>query len=84
MKNAIVVNMGDIISKVSNNLIKATRHRVLDIGTERYSMPYFMSPKHSARISPLHLQSRRQSAEDSEYEKNEANKKEMDQLISFG
>jgi len=55
VKNAIVVNMGDIISKISNNLIKATKHRVLDIGKDRYSMPYFMSPKHSARISPLHL-----------------------------
>jgi isopenicillin N synthase-like dioxygenase len=65
--------MGDCLAKMSNNLIKATRHRVLDIGSERYSMPYFMTPKHSARISPLHLQSRRQSAEDLDYEKNEDN-----------
>ena len=84
MKNAIVVNMGDIISKISNNLIKATKHRVLDIGKERFSMPYFMSPKHSARISPMHLQSNRESCEDASYEKDQANKKEMDQLISFG
>jgi isopenicillin N synthase-like dioxygenase len=53
--------MGEIIAKISNNLIKATKHRVLDIGKERFSMPYFMSPKHSARISPMHLQSIRDS-----------------------
>ena len=57
---------------------------VLDIGKERFSMPYFMSPKHSARISPMHLQSNRESCEDASYEKDQANKKEMDQLISFG
>ena len=84
MKNSVIVNMGDCLAKMSNNLIKATRHRVLDIGKDRYSMPYFMTPKHSARISPLHLQSKRQSCEDANYEKDEANKKEMDQLLSFG
>ena len=76
--------MGAIIEKISNNLIKATKHRVLDIGKDRYSMPYFMSPKHPARISPMHLQSHRQSCEDANYEKDESNKREMEQLLSFG
>lgn len=47
---AIVVNLGDMISRITNNTLKATLHRVLDIGVDRYSCPFFFEPHYSARI----------------------------------
>ena len=64
VKNAIVINIGATLEKISNNKIVATRHRVLDIGCERYSTPFFFEPKFSARISNNTLSSKRQQCED--------------------
>jgi len=66
-KNAIIVNIGDTLERISNYEIKATKHRVLDIGCERFSSPFFFDPKFSARISNNLLQSKRTSCEDREY-----------------
>ncbi len=30
--------------------MKATKHRVLDIGIDRYSSPFFFEPRYAARI----------------------------------
>ena len=49
-KNNLVVNVGTLFSNITNNKLKATMHRVLDIGRERYSCPFFMSPKFDAKI----------------------------------
>ena len=57
-----------MLERISNQKIKATKHRVRDIGVERYSCPFFFDPKYSARISPKHLESARLSCEDLEYE----------------
>ena len=73
LKNAIIVNIGNMLERISNNKIKATMHRVRDIGVERYSCPFFFDPKYSARISPNHLKSTRKSCEDNEYEAAEEN-----------
>jgi len=35
---------------VTDGKLKSTVHRVLDIGRERYSSPYFFEPKFTARI----------------------------------
>lgn len=48
--NNIVVNLGDLFSHVTNNRLKATQHRVMDIGCERYSSPFFFEPKSSSVI----------------------------------
>ena len=48
--NNIVVNLGDLFSHVTNFRLKATQHRVMDIGCERYSSPFFFEPKSSAVI----------------------------------
>ena len=48
--NQLVVNLGDTFSRITNFTLKATKHRVLDIGIERFSSPFFLEPKHSARI----------------------------------
>ena len=46
----IVVNLGDMLSRITNYKLRATKHRVLDIGVERYSSPYFFEPYYSASI----------------------------------
>ena len=48
--NAIVVNLGDMLSRITNYKLKATKHRVLDIGVERFSSPFFFEPNYSANI----------------------------------
>lgn len=78
VKNGIVMNIGYTLEKISGHAIKATLHRVLDIGRERYSAPFFFDPKFSARISPKLFLSSRKSAEDLEYEADPENKEEMD------
>jgi isopenicillin N synthase-like dioxygenase len=50
MKNHLVVNLGDTLSRVTNFRLKATKHRVLDIGIARYSNPFFLSPKYGTVI----------------------------------
>ena len=83
VKNTIALNIGEILSRISNYKIKATRHRVLDIGVERYSCPFFLEPKFSARISDNILQSKRRQCEDLRYDKDPANAKEVKQLRSY-
>ena len=39
-----------MLSRITNYKLKATKHRVLDIGIERYSNPFFLDPKYSAKI----------------------------------
>jgi len=48
--DCIVVNLGEVFQRITNFKLKATEHRVLDIGVERYSSPFFMDPKYSAVI----------------------------------
>ncbi|PWY95093.1 thymine dioxygenase [Aspergillus sclerotioniger CBS 115572] len=56
LKNAIVMNVGDLLQRWSNNRLRSTNHRVRlpqlsdrfegpnRMTRERYSIPYFMSP----------------------------------------
>ena len=48
--NTIVVNLGDMLSRITNYTLKATKHRVLDIGVERFSSPFFLEPRYAAEI----------------------------------
>jgi len=48
--NTLVVNLGDMLSRITNYKLKATKHRVLDIGVERFSSPFFFEPHYAARI----------------------------------
>lgn len=50
MPNAIIVNLGDMISRITNYTLRATYHRVLDIGVERFSSPFFFEPHYTAKI----------------------------------
>jgi isopenicillin N synthase-like dioxygenase len=40
-RNELIVNFGDMLSMITNHQVKATKHRVLDIGIERFSNPFF-------------------------------------------
>mmetsp|Transcript_10144 Transcript_10144/g.16615 ORF Transcript_10144/g.16615 Transcript_10144/m.16615 type:complete len:343 (+) Transcript_10144:454-1482(+) len=50
VSNTLVVNVGDMFARLTNYRLKATYHRVVDIGVERYSSPMFLEPRYSARI----------------------------------
>ena len=50
LKNCLVVNLGDMLSRATNFKLKATKHRVLDIGIDRFSSPFFLEPKFSTEV----------------------------------
>ena len=70
VKDAIALNVGDMLAKLSGYRLKATRHRVLDIGCERFSCPFFLEPKFSARINDKIISSSRTQCEDFPFDKN--------------
>lgn len=41
---SLVVNIGDLLSRMTNRRFKATMHRVRDVGGDRYSVPFFFEP----------------------------------------
>ncbi|VVU95535.1 2OG-Fe(II) oxygenase superfamily [seawater metagenome] len=49
-KDSLLINLGTCLSKMTNNKLKATKHRVMDIGVERFSNPFFFDPNFSAKI----------------------------------
>ena len=44
LPDVLVVNVGEQLAEMSNGRFKATTHRVLDIGGERFSLPFFYEP----------------------------------------
>ncbi|MEX0799141.1 MAG: 2OG-Fe(II) oxygenase family protein, partial [Bacteriovoracaceae bacterium] len=49
----LVVDSGDMLSRITNDIIPATIHRVVnpdDSGSERFSMPYFVHPHPAAML----------------------------------
>ncbi|XP_063721667.1 probable iron/ascorbate oxidoreductase DDB_G0283291 [Symsagittifera roscoffensis] len=50
-KNCLVMNIGRLLAKLTDGELQATMHRVVDIGEERYSAPYFFEPSFFADIS---------------------------------
>jgi isopenicillin N synthase-like dioxygenase len=47
------INFGGLLERWTGGRIKATRHRVLGLGEERFSIPFFFEPRPDARIAPL-------------------------------
>jgi len=50
----IVVDSGDMLSRITNEVIPATTHRVVnpgDDGSDRFSMPFFVHPHANAMLS---------------------------------
>ncbi len=53
-KNAVIVDAGDMLARITNNHIPATTHRVVNPdgpNISRYSMPFFMHPHPDAMLS---------------------------------
>ncbi len=54
MEDAFVVNVGDMLHRMSNGKLLSTPHRVINTtGKERYSVPFFFDPHVSTDIAPL-------------------------------
>lgn len=58
LPNQIVVNVGDMLQRLTNNKLKSTTHRVVNPpkalwGTARYSLPFFLHPKPSMSLACL-------------------------------
>lgn len=49
----IVVNFGKLLERWTSGRIRATEHRVLSPGRERFSLPFFYEPHADAEIAPL-------------------------------
>lgn len=47
----VIVNLGEMLSEMSGNRIKATHHRVVDTGGKRYSCPFLLEPGYFGRMS---------------------------------
>jgi isopenicillin N synthase-like dioxygenase len=48
-----IVNIGDLVEGWTNGVFKATQHRVVNIGRERYSMPLFFAADYHTEVEPL-------------------------------
>ena len=54
LENSFVVNVGDMLHRMTNGLLRSTPHRVINrSGRERYSCPFFYDPHVSLDVAPL-------------------------------
>ena len=54
MTDAFVVNVGDMLHRMSNGRLLSTPHRVINTsGRERYSVPFFFDPHVHTTVAPL-------------------------------
>ena len=53
-KDAYIVNVGDMLHRLSNTHLRSTPHRVINkSGQERYSVPFFYDPPVTYDVAPL-------------------------------
>jgi isopenicillin N synthase-like dioxygenase len=58
LPNAVVVNVGDMLQRLTNNALRSTTHRVVNPpralwGTSRFSIPFFLHPISEMRLDCL-------------------------------
>ncbi len=53
IEGTFIVNVGDMLEGWTNSLFKATQHRVVNTGRERFSMPLFFSVDYHTEVEPL-------------------------------
>jgi isopenicillin N synthase-like dioxygenase len=54
-EGTLAVTFGRLLERWTGGRIRATRHRVLSTGSERFSLPFFYEPGAAAEIAPLPL-----------------------------
>jgi len=52
-EGTLVVNFGKLLERWTGGAVRATRHRVIGSGRERFSVPFFYEPAVDAVIAPL-------------------------------
>ncbi|MCH2184921.1 isopenicillin N synthase family oxygenase, partial [Myxococcota bacterium] len=52
-EGGFAVNFGGLLSRWTGQRLRATRHRVVSSGLERFSIPFFLEPRPDALIAPL-------------------------------
>ena len=53
LPGTFIVNIGDMLQAWTNGLFKATQHRVINLGHERFSMPLFFAVDYHTEVAPL-------------------------------
>jgi isopenicillin N synthase-like dioxygenase len=58
LSDQLVVNVGDMLQRLTNNVLKSTTHRVVNPpkekwGTPRFSIPFFLHPTSNMRLDSL-------------------------------
>ena len=53
VEGCIVVNFGRLLERWTSGRVRATEHRVVSPGRERFSLPFFYEPRVDAEIAPL-------------------------------
>ncbi len=58
LPNQLVVNVGDMLQRLTNNVLRSTTHRVVNPpkdqwGTTRFSIPFFLHPTSEMRLDCL-------------------------------
>jgi isopenicillin N synthase-like dioxygenase len=53
LEGTLVVNFGQVLERWSAGRIRATEHRVVGAGSERFSIPFFYEARADATIAPL-------------------------------
>jgi isopenicillin N synthase-like dioxygenase len=53
--DAFVVNFGGLLARWTGGRVRATEHRVLSAGRERFSVPFFFEPRPNTLVAPLPL-----------------------------
>jgi isopenicillin N synthase-like dioxygenase len=52
-EDGFAVNFGGLLSRWTGSCVRATMHRVLSLGGERFSIPFFFEPRPETVIAPL-------------------------------
>jgi isopenicillin N synthase-like dioxygenase len=83
----IVVNVGDMLQRLTNNKLKSTTHRVINPprekwGTSRYSIPFFLHPRSEMKLDCL--ESCIPDGETAQFEPITAGQYLTDRLIEIG
>lgn len=52
-EGALAVNFGQLLERWTGGIIRATLHRILGTGRERFSIPFFFEPSIDAVMAPL-------------------------------